>query len=223
MGADVDSELSQLLPCPLCSEEKVSLYHIDRLRRYYLCSNCRLVFVSPDFHLHPNQEKKEYDHHENSVTDEGYLKFLSRFSTPFLDTLGNCKAGLDYGCGPAPALAMQMERAGHSVALYDPMYRDDKSVLSNEYDFISSTEVVEHFRSPQTEFALLFDILKNGGLLGIMTKLIRDQTSFKSWHYIRDPTHICFYSEETFHFIAEKYGAEVSFIGNDVIFLRKNS
>lgn len=223
MEADIVSELSQFLLCPLCGEEKVSLYHRDRVRSYHLCSNCCLVFVPQGFHLSTDKEKQEYDHHENSITDEGYLKFLSRFSTPFLDSLGSSKMGLDYGCGPAPALAMIIERVGHTVALYDPMYRDDLSVLVSEYDFISSTEVVEHFRSPQTEFTLLFDILRNGGLLGIMTKLVQNQTAFKSWHYIRDPTHVCFYSKETFFYIGKKFGADVSFIGNDVIFFRKNS
>lgn len=54
-----------------------------------------------------------------------------------------------------------------------------------------------------------------------MTKLARDVDAFAHWHYKNDPTHVSFFSRETFSFLAERDGLEVEFVGNDVILLRK--
>jgi hypothetical protein len=53
-----------------------------------------------------------------------------------------------------------------------------------------------------------------------MTKLVRDQAAFASWHYKNDPTHVCFYSEETWRWWARQHGASVEIIGADVILLQ---
>ncbi len=54
-----------------------------------------------------------------------------------------------------------------------------------------------------------------------MTKLVIDKEAFRSWHYIRDMTHISFYSRPTFEYIAEQFNAELTFISSDVILLMK--
>jgi hypothetical protein len=169
----------------------------------------------------PQREKEEYDLHENSPVDEGYVRFLGRFSAPFLRCLPLRQQGLDFGCGPSPVLATILEKSGHRVALYDPVYQNDKSVLGATYDFIAATEVVEHFRNPEKEFVGLFNLLLPGGLLGIMTKMTRDIAAFATWHYIRDVTHISFYSRETFTYLGNAFGASVTFVGDDVILLQK--
>ncbi len=56
-----------------------------------------------------------------------------------------------------------------------------------------------------------------------MTKLVIDADAFKSWHYKNDPTHVSFFSRETFRFLAERDGLDVDFVGNDVILLRKKN
>lgn len=208
-----------MVSCPLCSGETV-LFHQDGVRKYHRCSICKLVFVPELFHVTPEREKEEYDLHENSCEDEGYLRFLSRFSDPFVKKIGSQKCGLDFGCGPGPALAGLIEQHGHSVALYDPLYNNDKTVLSKNYDFITATEVVEHFRDPAKEFTQLFQMLVPGGYLGIMTKMVKDDAAFKTWHYIRDRTHVAFYSRDTFAYIAGQFGADVNFVADDVIFFQ---
>ena len=89
------------------------------------------------------------------------------------------------------------------------------------YPITPSTEVVEHLRDPGSEFATLFAMLKPGGWLGIMTKLVIDKDAFSRWHYIRDLTHIAFYSRDTFAFIARRFQARLKVVGNDVILLQK--
>ncbi len=211
-----------MVSCPLCSGDTV-FFHQDGAREYNRCAICKLVLVPEQFHVTPEREKQEYDLHENNCEDEGYLRFLSRFSDPFVKTLKDPKSGLDFGCGVAPALAGLIEQHGHKVALYDPLYKNDRTVLSKKYDFITATEVVEHFRDPAKEFTQLFQMLVPGGYLGLMTKMVKDDVAFKTWHYIRDLTHVAFYSKETFKYIADQFGASVTFVANDVIFFQKHT
>jgi hypothetical protein len=137
------------------------------------------------------------------------------------ETLAETSRGLDFGCGPGPALAAMFREAGHSVALYDPFYVPDSSVLNDSYDFISATEVVEHLYLPGHELSRLWRILAAGGTLGVMTKLVLDQEAFSGWHYKNDPTHVCFFSRQTWRWWAQKHGARLTFAAADVVLLKK--
>lgn len=202
--------------CPLCFSKHRVDYHQDKQRSYLQCQDCQLVFVPAVEHLNLSAEKAIYDLHQNDLLDKGYYTFLSRLSTPLLAYLKPHSIGLDYGCGPAPLLAKLLEESGHRMAVYDPFYAPDVSVLEQRYDFISCTEVAEHFREPHQEFQRLFGLLNPGGILAIMTKRVLDPTAFSSWHYKNDLTHICFFSEATFHWLAHQYGATVNFPSEDV-------
>lgn len=216
--------------CPLCGDESVGNigpFFEDRYRVYLRCSNCQLVFVPECDWVTAEEEKAIYDLHENNAEDDGYRTFLSRLSNPLLERLNqnptgqHKQQGLDFGCGPGPTLSVMFEEQGKDMALYDHFYYNESSVLDSTYDFICATEVVEHLCRPNKEFTTLFSLLKQGGWMGIMTKLVRDQQAFSKWHYIQDRTHICFYSRETFNYIAERFNADVEFVMNDVILLRK--
>jgi SAM-dependent methyltransferase len=173
-------------------------------------------------HLSPDQEKAIYDLHQNAIDDPGYIAFLLRLTGPLLERLPNRAEGLDFGCGPGPALAQLFEAQGHRLNLYDPFYADYPVHLQRPYDYIVCTEVVEHFRLPRREFEALFKLLKPGGWLGIMTKLVINAEAFAKWHYKNDLTHISFFSRPTFHWLATHYNCQIEFIGNDVIILKRN-
>ena len=207
--------------CPLCSSMHTQAFHEDKKRSYLRCDRCELVFVPCAYWLSYEDEKATYDLHENTVDDQGYLQFLARLSTPLLKRLPAQHNGLDFGCGPGPALSVVLQQQGHQVDLFDPFYYNDPAALTKVYDFICATEVVEHLRDPNKEFTALFSMLKPGGWLAIMTKLMIDPHAFRQWHYIRDPTHICFYSRNTFTYLAQRFNATLTFIGNDVILLNK--
>ena len=208
-------------PCPLCNAQKPGAFYADKSRSYLRCQDCQLVFVPADQWLSTEQEKATYDLHENDVHDQGYRQFLARLSTPLLARLPAGQRGLDFGCGPGPALAMLLEEKGHQVELFDPFYYPDQAVLAKSYDFICATEVVEHLRDPNKEFTTLFRQLKAGGCLAIMTKLVVDEAAFRHWHYIRDLTHICFYSQSTLAYIARRFQAGLDFVAHDVILMHK--
>lgn len=207
--------------CPLCRHRAAQFYHRDKFRDYLQCAQCALVFVPPEFHLSPEAEKAVYALHENSLEDPGYRRFLERCATPLLARLAPGSHGLDFGCGPAPLLAKILEENGHHIATYDLYFQPDASVLEGRFDFIVSTEVMEHLADPMAVLELLWQRIKAGGVLALMTKLVLSRERFANWHYIRDPTHIVFFSTETFQWLANQLSATLEFSGSDVIFFTR--
>ncbi len=205
--------------CPLCAGEAIVPFHRDRRRPYLRCGDCALVFVPASSYLDRQAERAEYDLHRNRVDDPAYRAFLSRLALPLAARLATGARGLDFGCGPAPALASMLREGGYEVRLYDSFYQPDAAALLGQYDFICATEVVEHLHRPGPELARLWSLLRPGGWLGIMTKLVRDPAAFASWHYKNDPTHVCFFSRQTWQWWAREQGAVLEIIGADVILL----
>jgi len=212
--------------CPLCGGARIAPYHRDKVREYLSCATCDLVFVPPAWHLSAAEAKAYYDLHDNRPDDPGYRRFLGRLFTPLNQRLAPNSRGLDFGCGPGPALAQMLTEAGHAVALYDPFYAPDKTVLTASYQFITLSEVVEHLAHPGQELERLWNALEPGGILAIMTKRVRNQAAFKTWHYITDPTHIAFFPEPAFHWLSDYLSsmgpsATLVIAGNDVVLIEK--
>lgn len=208
--------------CPLCENPDSLLYWRDQRRSYRRCQLCQLVFVPPAHHLSMTAEKAEYDLHRNDPEDSGYRTFLSRLFAPLCQRVSPGAKGLDFGCGPGPALSAMLTEAGFDMAVYDPFYAPERGPLRHSYDFITCSEVVEHFRCPGREFAALWKMLEPNGWLGVMTKLVIDRQAFARWHYKNDPTHIAFFSRKTFRYLARQLNASLEFIGADVILLQKS-
>ena len=208
-------------PCPLCQCDDTLPYHRDKVRDYRVCERCCLVYVPVHQHISTEDEKAQYDFHENAPENDGYRRFLSRLATPILERLEAPQKGLDFGSGPGPTLSKLFEEAGHSVALFDIFYANDPSVFNETYDFITASEVVEHLSDPDRELERLWSCLRSGGLFGIMTKRVMDKAAFETWHYKNDPTHISFFSEETFRWLGGKWNADPEFISDDVVLFRK--
>lgn len=207
--------------CPLCASTAISGYFRDRRRSYRQCNTCCLVFVPPEEYVSRDAEKAEYDLHQNDTHDPGYRAFLSRLMDPLVERLSPGSRGLDFGCGPGPALAEMLRERGFEVALYDSFFARDQTVLKGSYDFICATEVVEHLHCPGEELERLWSLLPQGGWLAIMTKLVSNQTAFTRWHYKNDPTHVCFFSRDTWRWWAQRCGASVQIFGADVVLMRR--
>lgn len=213
---------SEVLACPLCHEAKaVESFHRDIQREYVRCQQCGLVFVPPEYFLSLEAEKKYYDLHNNNPGDSNYRKFLGRLAQPLLEQLPPGSRGLDFGSGPGPTLSKMLARAGLPTAIYDPFYCDDSLVWNQNYDFITASEVVEHLRRPHFELSRLWSLLRPGGILGVMTKRVIDRQRFSTWHYKNDPTHIAYFSETTFRWLADSWNADLQILEPDVVLLRK--
>ena len=205
--------------CSLCNGSEVSEKLRNHLYEYLECSECGLVFVNPSQLLPPKLEKKHYESHENSPDDVNYRNFLNQIFEPLNKKLAGNSFGLDYGSGPGPTLHVMFQEAGHKMNIYDPFFAPHSSVLNLKYDFITVTETAEHFYRPAEEFKKLWGMLKPGGYLGIMTLLIPDDEPFEDWYYIREATHVAFYSKKTFWWLAKKLCAKLIMINNRSLIL----
>lgn len=214
------------MTCPLCLSEPASL-QFERQdprygqRIYFLCDVCGLVFLDPALHLDADAEKARYDSHQNNPADEGYRDFLRRLADPLSEKLRKGDQGLDFGCGPGPTLSLILSERGFEVANYDPFYFPDSGLLKRSYDFVTSTEVVEHLYHPRDVFLTLDQLLKPNGHLGMMTEMLDRPDRFANWWYHRDPTHVCFYQKETFHWIAGWRQWNVEFPRKNVVIYKK--
>ena len=190
-------------------------------RDYWRCGACEARYLDTRQLPGPEEERAHYLLHENDPADPGYRNFLSRFAEPLVEKLDTGMSGLDYGCGPGPALAAMLSEAGHHMALYDPFFHSNPEPLAQIYDFITCTETAEHFHHAADEFDRLDAMLRPGGWLGVMTCFQTDDALFANWHYRKDPTHVVFYREATFKKIAAKRGWSCEVPAKDVVLMRK--
>lgn len=180
-----------------------------------------MVFADPAAHLDPLGERARYDLHQNDPKDPRYRQFLNRLARPLLTRLERGMRGLDYGCGPGPTVSLMLEEAGMVMALYDPYYAPHPEALTTRYDFITCTEVVEHFYHPASDWSRITALLKPGGWLGVMTQPTPSRESFLQWRYCQEPTHVSFYCAATFAWIAARFGLTVERVRSDVFLLQK--
>jgi hypothetical protein len=207
--------------CPVCRGSSVSAFCVLDDKTYGRCGTCEATFLAPQHLPSKDDELTQYLLHENDEDDPAYRNFLSRVAEPVLEAIAPHSEGLDFGCGPGPALAAMFREAGHKVALYDPYFHHDTSVLEREYDFVVCSETAEHFHTPAEEFDRFNRLLRPGGMLGIMTCFQTDDARFANWHYRKDPTHVVFYRYCTFAVLAQQRGWSCSNPVKDVVLLRK--
>lgn len=207
--------------CPVCRMPSPQTFLSIDGRDYWLCNTCEARFLDPSQYLGSDDERAHYLHHENDPDDPRYRSFLSKLAEPFLRKLKPGMRGLDYGCGPGPALAAILAEAGQAMTLYDPFFHPDRKALEQIYDFITCTEVAEHFHHPADEFDRLDRMLAPGGWLGVMTCFQTDDARFAGWHYRKDPTHVVFYREATLRAIATQRGWTCEIPVKDVALMLK--
>jgi methyltransferase family protein len=207
--------------CPLCGSGVLPFFQ-GGTRSYLSCKCCKLIFVPTEYHLSPNVEKQRYEFHENDPDDPRYRNFLSKLTDPLLKYIGDNMKGLDYGSGPGPAISVILGELGFEVSDYDPIFANNPNLLKMNYDFVTCTEVVEHFRNAFDEWTKLIGLLKPGGILGVMTTLYDDSIDFGKWHYRRDDTHLSFYSNKTFEWIERNFNLTREYSDSSVIILRKS-
>ncbi|MFW5823386.1 MAG: 2-polyprenyl-3-methyl-5-hydroxy-6-metoxy-1,4-benzoquinol methylase, partial [Marinobacter sp.] len=111
--------------CSLCGSPGLQEFVQAGGRLYRRCRRCQATQMDPAGWLSRPEERTVYELHDNAVDDPGYRRFLNKLATPLLEQLPPACQGLDFGCGPGPALAAMLEARGHRVALYDPAFFPD--------------------------------------------------------------------------------------------------
>lgn len=217
----IEHLLRQAGACPVCLARRVRFLQGAGGRIYWRCRVCQATFLDPSQLPGPEEELKQYLLHENDPDDPRYRKFLSKVCAPLLNRLPPRCVGLDFGCGPGPALAKMLNEAGHDMHLYDPFFAPDPAALKRSYDFITCTEVAEHLHHPAAAFASLDKLLQPGGWLAVMTSFQTDDARFGNWHYRQEPSHVVFYRGETFRHLAKQFDWTCEIPATNVALMQK--
>lgn len=215
------AQCSENNACRLCGAVRglSSIRGMDE-RNYYFCESCYLIFVDKDQLPDENEEKERYLTHKNGIEFKGYVEFLMQAVDPALEFMEKGQIGLDYGCGPGPAISEILKEKGYICENFDPFFAGHK--LDKKFNFIFSTEVFEHFFRPGKEISKISSLLEPGGILVAMTERWTSSEQFSRWYYTRDNSHVCFYHSRTFDHISEKFFFEKLFDdGKRVMILRK--
>lgn len=208
------------MACPLCYNKRTKALVLSAPRAFHYCEVCQLVFVPAPYRLTAEEEKKRYLLHHNDLEDKKYTAFLRQAIDPALEFINKTMRGLDYGCGPTPVLASLLEKEMIACKSYDPFFYS--RIEDAAYDFIFSTECVEHFYHPRKTFDHLYQLLKEGGYLIIMTSFWDSLADFPQWYYKNDPAHVAFYHMETWSYLAQHYHYDMLYCDQKkVIILRK--
>lgn len=215
----------EFMQCSLCEKPIGDPYFFDAKKSwtYWNCSHCDIVFRDPQSFLNHLQEKSRYQTHNNSIEDAGYTRFLQPALLAVKKFVKPGSRGLDYGCGPGPTLSEMLRRDNYFCVDYDPFFQPQNNLLNDQYDFVTCTEVVEHFYHPAKEFGRIDRILKPQGYFVVMTDHRRDDRAFADWGYRHDPTHVCFFNENSWRFVADHWGWEMVETGPKVTVFRKQS
>ena len=201
--------------CKLCNSTCSEIIEYKQ-EKYYYCSGCELIFLDENFIPGPAEEKARYQEHDNTHQNEGYVKMFERFiNRALVSWWDGVETVLEFGCGPGPVLADLLEDEGFLVDKYDPCFFPEKVYKNKKYDLITATEVFEHLQAPFSVMELLLAHLSEKGLLAIMTSFHPGPEKFKDWWYKWDPTHICFFNESTFSWLAEEFSLNIKFIGDE--------
>lgn len=212
-------------PCPLCASTDIALLHKggkgSGWRDFLRCGQCDMAFAPRAQQISAAAQRERYLQHNNDVHDPDYRRFLGRLYYAMKPMLPPGGKGLDFGCGPGPALVAMMREDGFDARGYDIHFAPDADALAQRYDFIACTETAEHFADPAAEFALMNAMLRPGGWLGVMTGMLESWDDFADWHYHRDMTHINFFSRAAMRWLGGRFGWRASFPGRDTALFHK--
>ena len=192
------------LDCHICNEITETFIHEKTNISYYHCKSCEYIFKSPEYYQDFDIQEERYDLHTNDENDEGYIAYFQRFIDFIYPFVSSSKSALDFGCGASSILSKMFEKRRIPCDYYDPIYHPNGMNDNKKYDLIVSTEVFEHLHQPKEVFVSLLERLNKGGYLAIQTQFHTNNIEdFKKWYYHQDPTHVVFFSAQTFKVLCE--------------------
>jgi SAM-dependent methyltransferase len=205
-----------LLKCVFCLGDDISSldHQFFKQRNFYHCQTCDVIFVDPNDFWSAEKDKVRYASHQNNLEDLKYVEHLDKILLPIENRIKNKDSrGLDFGCGPSRAAESLLKQRGYTqITSYDLHFFSEPVPENDSFDFIIANEVVEHFRSPRQDWLQLISLLRKGGLLAFATQLHQHGVSnehFQNWWYVRDHTHVIFYSEKTWHWLVENINGKL--------------
>ena len=211
--------------CKICHCNTIIVRDDKTDKIYYRCLNCDYIFMDDKHYLDASLEKRHYDNHNNNLESLGYVKMFEKLIEEFVfSDVKNIKTVLDFGCGEGEVLPILLERGDISCDKYDLFYFPQKVYENKKYDLIVSTEVIEHLSSPlEIIKELLLSLNKDGYLLFMTCFHPSNDEKFLKWFYIKDVTHIGFFSIKTFEYLANEFGLKIVKNNSKNIVMLKNN
>jgi len=188
--------------CKLCLATAITPAGRNKHREFFHCPACGLVFVPSKLWLSEDEERARYAHHDNSPSNEGYVKFLGQVAGVVAELARGQARVLDFGSGKNAVLADLLRQRGFGCVAYDPLYGKGQAALGNRYDVVVVCEVIEHLRDLRGELGKLEDCLSPGGNIVVRTQCYPSVAEVATWWYARDATHLNFFAERTLGFAA---------------------
>lgn len=183
----------RLLICRLCDNSLLEMIHEDKMRSFFLCSDCAMISVPQQYWVDEDQERRRYDLHDNTLSNSGYVKYLSQMVIETEKLKLSDPLILDFGSGPNAVLASLLKKKEYRAEAYDPLFGLEFQ-KEKKYDLVIMCEVIEHLRDIRKELKLVRSVLQPGGKLLLRTQLYPSLGDFSNWWYAMDPTHINFFS-----------------------------
>ena len=209
--------------CLICNSDKLS--DIDRYSKNYLtqCQSCGFVFckkIPTNIELTNYYEQYSRGGAISPITIKRYNELLDEF-----ENYRKTNNILDIGCGDGHFLEVAQERGWNvfgtefTDAAIDVCIKKGikmhKGVLAsenyseNEFDIITSFEVIEHINNPQNEINNIKPILRTGGLFYLTTPNFNSLSRIflgPNWNVIDYPEHLSYYSPKTINSFFQKNG-----------------
>ena len=204
------------IDCPLCSGTS-NHYYTHGQREFLQCSLCLSVFTHPDCFLTDDEEKAHYLCHNNDPEDIRYQNFLSPVTNLILNGFDTTHKGLDFGSGTGSPIVSVLTENGYNISEYDLFFHNNPANLQQQYDYVSSSETIEHFKEPYKEFELLRSLLLPNGKLYLMTDPFDEIRDFETWSYKNDHTHVFLYHQKAFEWVKNEFGFKNLTVNNRLI------
>ncbi len=204
--------------CMLCGGTAHNFYS-HRQREFLQCLVCSSVFLHAKNYLSQQQEQSHYETHNNNPEDTGYKQFVSPITNAVLKDFTKDAKGLDFGSGTGSPIVKILSDNEYNINQYDIFFHNKEEMLQKQYDYITCSEVAEHFKEPYKEFKLLRSLLLPQGKLYLMTELFDENMDFGSWYYKNDPTHVFLYHPIAFEWIKNEFGFKKLTINKRLVIL----
>lgn len=176
---------------------------------FYHCPNCG--HMNKITVLDAASEKKRYDAH---VCDEGYFRYMEGVYEKVKPYLRE-GISLDFGCGKTHSLRDIFLQDNRQCLYYDLYYFPEYP--KGPFDNIILIEVFEHIRDSYTLLQDFKRQLKPHGKILIMTKPL--PASPEGWWYLRDITHISFFTEKSMQILADLLGFHLVYDAESSLFI----
>ncbi|MBN1756342.1 class I SAM-dependent methyltransferase [bacterium] len=150
---------------------------------------------------------KYFSNRKQSILDIGFGRgFLLK---AFIRE-GHSVWGIDHDQRMVDKVSMDLERSYRSNIIHSELEKFE--VPSGCFDIAYMVHVIEHLKNPSIVLGRLYEALKPGGILLIITPN-GDSASLRlfkeNWWFLEDPTHYYFYNHTSMHILLESAGFKI--------------